>query len=211
MQMQLGQLATTTNTQYGVNPQTGVSNWQYDITCTGYVRRIMEYDTSSFKRYCHTVMMLNIENCTVTNISAANGETLTIFYYDANCKCKGYVSGTNISTTIQALYANEILPKDRCYIKIMLNKSSNYTSLRQLDITIEGKAVLVKNDTPSRCAAHYFCYTTSYPSAAETETGPENKYLGTSVLNSSTRQYTPINAETEQYDSGFIVLPPNYS
>jgi hypothetical protein len=59
----------------------------------GYVLRYtLHYNPkiASFRKNCHTVLMMGIENCTVTDIKREGSETVRVFYYDSNFECKGY-------------------------------------------------------------------------------------------------------------------------
>lgn len=195
LQMQLGLITTTYKGNILVDN---------DVRRPGYIVRFTTQmlKTMSFRKYCHTVLMIGIENCKVKDIKINNNETLYIFYYDSNCEYKGYENGTNVQTILETVYSK---PKeDRCYIKIMVKGSTDYAILRQLEVTIEGEYTLVKNKTPEAGVIHYFTFATGYPSKAETETTAIGAYLGAASNEGK-------NNDTICYDNGYIVLPPNYS
>ena len=138
-----------------------------------------------FFKSCHTVLMLCIENCSITNISVATGETLTVFFYDSNM---AYISHGNSYASI---------PSGACYAKFMLTKSTAYDSIPQLEITVTGKPTLHKNVTPTLVSERHFSFDTTYPAIFD-NIEEINTYIGE-------------NAASRYYDNGWIKLPPNYS
>ena len=50
------------------------------------VRNTATNSDDNFNNYCHTILMLGIENCTISSITTQTGESLTIF-------CYGYDNG----------------------------------------------------------------------------------------------------------------------
>lgn len=165
---------------------------------------------SRFRQYCHTVLMIGIENCKIKDIKVNKGESLSIYYYDSNCEYKGYVTKSNVQSTAHVQSKiNELYTKpeeDRCYIKIVLHKydETNYTALRQLGVTIEGAYTLIKNKIPQGEVLRHISFATGYPSKAETEATDIGTYLGAASSEGE-------NSDTVCIENGYIVLPPNYS
>ena len=139
---------------------------------------------SVFMRSCHTVLMLCIEECTITGVTTNTGETLSIACFNAN---GGYTSSVSSVSSI---------PSGTCYVKFMLTKSTDYTSLRMLIVTVSGKYSLRKNSVPTLVDKKTFSYETTYPAYFESLDG--------------TSDYIRANDNTRYYDNGFIELPPNY-
>lgn len=139
----------------------------------------------SFMRYCHTTLMLGIENCSITNVAKESGETLSISCFDAN--------GDYIKSVADV---SEIEP-NACYVKFQVNKSSDYTSLRILEITVSGKPTFHKNKLPLMDYDH-FLFETKMPNI---KGGVD-----------STNAYTGGTSPSERfYDKGYVMLPPNYT
>ena len=205
LQLQWGGLATEDSGSYDKHEI---------VTRKGYVERYLLYNNPKiplFRKSCHTILMIGIENCTVTDIKREGSETVKVFYYDSNFECKGYESGTDVQTILNNVKTQ---PKeDRCYIKIALSKNTNYSTLRNLEVTVEGEYTLVKNKTPQAGCAHYFTFATGYPSKAETETAANRSYLGTVVSENENGNitYYQKNSDTICCDNGYIALPPNYN
>lgn len=141
---------------------------------------------SEFKNSIHSVMMMNIEGCTITAVTTESGESLTIFCYSAN---GAYTS--NVSSIAS-------IPSGTCFVKFMLTKSSAYTYLRQLSVTVVGKPTLVKNTVPTLVEKKTFSFEVSFPYKFDSLSGSDNSYLG-------------ANNDTRYFDNGYIKLPPNYS
>ena len=174
MQMQMGKINTT-----GANE--------------GYIARNTATNSDNdFNHYCHTILMLGIENCTVSSITTQTGESLTIF-------CYGYDS-TNGGPLIYKTFVTDPsnIPANTCYIKIMLSNNNGFDVMRQLEVKVAGKPTFIKNITRASNTPQYFSFETSYPSIAETST-PSDTYMGTGG-----------GASINCHDNGFIVLPPNY-
>lgn len=153
----------------------------------GYTRgNIGSSYSSYFMRYCHSVLMMNIEGCEIKSVATETGETLTIFYYGASGAYVGSVS--SISN----------IPSSACYVKFMLQKSSAYTSIRTLSVTIEGNPRFVKNDVPTRVVPKYVSFETTMPTRLETTSDDTDKN-------------TYIGNNTRYWDNGFVRLPPNYT
>lgn len=144
-----------------------------------------------FDDYCHSVLMLGIESCTLVSVGKDNNETMTIF-------CYGYDDGGSLEYLGSVPTASNF-PTGTCYIKIMLYKSGGYSTVRQLDVTLIGKPTLVKNITSSLAEPQFFSFGTAFPSIAEADTATDS-YLGAGG-----------NVDIDCYDNGFIVLPPNYT
>lgn len=174
MQMQMGKIDTT-----GANE--------------GYIARNTATNSDDdFNNYCHTILMLGIENCTVSSITTQTGEDLTIFCYGYNSTNGGpLIYKTSVTDPSN-------IPANTCYIKIMLNNDSGFNIMRQLEVKVAGKPTFIKNITPASNTPQYFSFETSYPSKAETST-PSDTYMGAGG-----------GASINCYDNGFIVLPPNY-
>lgn len=141
---------------------------------------------SVFKNSIHTVMMMNIEGCTITNVAAESGETLTIFCYDGSGAYTESVSSIS-----------DINSGTCCFVKFMLTKSSAYNYLRQLSVTVTGKPSFVKNSVPALVTKKQFSFEVTFPSKFDSLSG-EDTYIGTNQI-------------TRYYDNGYIKLPPNYS
>lgn len=181
---------------------------QYGKMVNGYVSRNTDPSSDAdFKNYCHSVLMMGIENCAITNIATQIGETPTIFCYGKDVNGSTYVQADDYITSVNSVSA---IPSDTCYVKIMLSKSSAFETLRQLEVTVNGRPTLIKNKTADTNTPHYFSFEASYPSAAEVGnpatsadlSNDDKVYIGTASNNS---------ASMNCYDNGFIVLPPNYS
>lgn len=155
-------------------------------------------------RYCHTILMMGIEGCAVTNVSTISGETLTVFCYDSN---GAYLSSTSSLSDF---------PSGTCYVKFMVNKGSDYTYLRQLEISVTGKPTLHKNSIQSLSTPLHFSFEVTYPAYVETnnegsETTGSTLAENTITASSPEGGYIGVNNTTRHYDNGSIVLPPNYS
>lgn len=148
---------------------------------------------SVFFQNCHTILMLGIEECTITNVATESGETLTIVCYDAN---GAFISNVTAISNI---------PSGTCYVKFMLTKSTNYASLRQLSVTVSGKPSFRKNSTPTLVAKKLFSFETSYPDYFDTTNNSASE-----TMESRANSYMGMNNSTRYYDNGFIELPPNY-
>ena len=175
MQMQMGKMDTT-----GANE--------------GYIARNTATNSDdNFNNYCHTILMLGIENCTVSSITTQTGESLTIF-------CYGYDS-TNGGPLIYKTSVTDPsnIPANTCYIKIMLENENGFDVMRQLEVKVAGKPTFIKNITPASNVPQYFSFETSYPSKAETSESTVDSYMGAGG-----------GVSIKCYDNGFIVLPPNY-
>lgn len=155
---------------------------------------------------CHTVLMLSLELCVVTDVDVEQDETLFIHHYNKNGVYQGYVASV------------DAIPSGTGFVKFELKKNSAYTYLRTLNVTVLGLATLVKNSTPSLVTKHKFSFETTYPSYFDT-TG-NNCYTNANVyidsdfsvaLEDSARTYIGNNAETRYYDNGYVELPPNYT
>lgn len=144
-------------------------------------------DDSVFKNSIHSVMMMNIEECTITNVATESGETLTIFCYDGS---GAYAESVNSISDIDSATC--------CFVKFMLtNTSGAYTYIRQLSVTVTGKPSFVKNSVPELVAKKQFSFEVTFPSKFDSLSG-ENGYIG-------------ANNNARYYDNGYIKLPPNYS
>lgn len=154
---------------------------QGGIMENGYIKENISTD-SQFFNYCHTVLMLGIENCKVKNVAVDSNETLTIFYYG--------LDGTYIGSTTSV----SSIPTTAYFVKFMVKNTTAYASLRTpLLVTVQGKPSLVKNKTPELVTSKYFSFETSMPAPTDIDT---NVYVGTNA---------------RVYDNGFIKLPPNYT
>lgn len=140
---------------------------------------------SLFKNSIHSILMMNIEGCTITSVGTESGETLTIFCYDGS---GAYTESVNSILDIDS---------ETCFVKFMLSKSSAYTYLRQLSVTVTGKPSFVKNSVPELVTKKQFSFEVTFPSKFDSLSG-ENGYIGT-------------NHNARYYDNGYIKLPPNYS
>lgn len=93
-------------------------------------------DRSNFLRYRHSVNMIRIVGSTITGVTTASGETLTVFCYSSN----GAYLGTGTVGNLQS--GTE-------YVKLMLSKSSNYASVESVIMSYSGDApTLHKNLIP---------------------------------------------------------------
>lgn len=175
MQMQMGKIDTT-----GANE--------------GYIARNTATNSDDdFNNYCHTILMLGIENCTVSSITTQTGESLTIF-------CYGYDSTNGGPLRYKSRVTDPSnIPANTCYIKIMLKNNSGFNVMRQLEVKVAGKPTFIKNITRASNTPQYFSFETSYPSKAETSESTVDSYMGAGG-----------GASINCYDNGFIVLPPNY-
>lgn len=112
MAMQAGQL----NGGYSKNYATGTSSSSV---------------SSDIWDYCHTTELIDISNCTITNVAKQSNETLTIYWFSNNFSQGGSVN------TIGSIPANAR------YVRFQLG-ATNITP-RDLTVTITGTAVRVKN------------------------------------------------------------------
>lgn len=141
---------------------------------------------NQFFRYIHSVLMMDIEYCTITDVVLESGETLTIYYYGADGAYVGSVSSV----------AN--IPSTACYVKFQVTKSSNYTSIRPLAVTVRGLATFCKNNVPTLVDYKYISFETTMPTRVET-------------LSTDTDYNTYIGNNTRYWDNGYIKMPPNYT
>lgn len=145
-----------------------------------------------FFKYLHTTLMLSVENSTLVSVDKDNEETLTIFCYAGN---GSYLGSTNLESS---------LPNGTCFVRFMLSKSSAYSNVKMLEVTIKGFPKFVKNDVYSRVSVNEFMFETIFPKNYEptdadsrVSGSPAKSYMGT--------------GNTRYYDWGFINLPPNYT
>ena len=157
------------------------------IGSDGYTKgAIARNSPNEFKRYAHTIMMMNIENFTISSVTT--NDTLTIFYYGADMAYLGNVSSVSS------------IPSTACYVKFQTYNSSGYSYLPELAVTVSGVATLHKNTTPEQLTSpktysgKLLTYETFMP-----------KPNGVSSTTYNGNNYT------RYYDNGYIVLPPNYS
>lgn len=187
MQMQMGKIDTT-----GANE--------------GYIaRNTATNNDDNFNNYCHTILMLGIENCTVSSITTQTGESLTIF-------CYGYDSTNGGPLRYKTLVTDPSnIPANTCYIKIMLKNNNGFNVMRQLEVKVAGKPTFIKNITPASNTPQYFSFETSYPSTAEKDEVPE-VFTDNDFNDAALEPYMGAGggASINCYDNGFIVLPPNY-
>ena len=171
MQLQGGKIATSTSSATTINGSNVIG-----YPCAS-------IDDSEFFNNCHTRLMLDIGFCTVTGVTVESGETLTIFCYDSS------------GEYIQNVLSVGSIPSGTRYVKFMVSKSSEYTSLRRLSVSVRGNATQVKNITPELVTTSYFSFDTEYPSMDASD----------NII------YTGANSQNRYYDNGLIKLPPNYS
>lgn len=136
---------------------------------------------SQFTKNCHSIPMMNIENCEIVDVITEADESLTIFYYGASGDYLGSVSSV------------DNLPDDAVFVKFMVNKSIEYDTVPSLKIMVKGSPTFSKNDVPEKVALKYFSFETDEP-----------KYYDETEMKTDgdTLRY---------YDNGFVKLPPNYS
>lgn len=150
---------------------------------------------SLFKNSIHSILMMNIEGCTITSVGTESGETLTIFCYDGS---GAYTESVNSISDIDS---------ETCFVKFMLSKSNAYTYLRQLSVTVTGKPSFVKNTVPQQVIDKRFSFEVTFPSKFEPLANNAEDF-SSSDLESG---YIGVNNNTRYYDNGYIKLPPNYS
>lgn len=149
----------------------------------------------SFFKTIHSVLMLNVENCAITNIGVESGETL-------NIAC--FLQDGTFSQSVSSVSA---IPSGTCFVKFMLTKDTEYVSIRQLSVTVNGNPKLVKNSVPALVEDKFFSFETTYPSYFETEQNSTSY----SDVEESGKNYIGANATTRYFDNGLIKLPPNYT
>lgn len=171
MQLQGGKIATTTSSATTIDGNNVVG---YPCAST---------NDDEFFNNCHTRLMLDIGWSALSGVSVQSGEQLTIFCYNASGSYLGHVNAVG-----------NILSGTR-FVKFMVSKSSRYTSLRRLAVSVQGNATQVKNVTPTLVNTSYFSFDTEYPSMDA----------------SGNIIYTGANSGSRYYDNGLIKLPPNYS
>lgn len=147
-------------------------------------------ERNKFRQNCHTTLMLGIENCKVTSVTIDSEETLTIFCYDSN---GGYISNVSLVSEI---------PTNACYVKFQVGKTSDYTSLRILEVAVSGKPTLHKNSVPKLMEYAPFRFETNMPIMKGNITENDTAKLTT---------YQGSNASVRYFDTGVVMLPPNYT
>lgn len=146
----------------------------------------------NFFKYLHTTLMLSVENSALVGVTTDSGETLTIFCYAGN---GSYLGSTGSVST---------LSNGTCFVRFMLSKSSAYSNVKMLEVTIKGFPKFVKNDVYSRVSVNEFMFETVFPKNYE----PTKEEASTS--GNAARSYMGT-GNTRYYDWGFINLPPNYT
>lgn len=155
-------------------------------------------DTAKFFNNMHTVLMLGIEFCTVSDIALESGEELTISYYDGN--------GGFLGTTTRMSY----VPSNACYVRFMLGKSSAYTGERVLKVTVLGKPMFQKSSAPSTDLTYrHFAFDTVKTHAAEPDGTIEENAATNSTQKTRTGSY--LGDSSRVFDCGWIMFPPNYT
>ena len=145
-----------------------------------YSKRNSATADNNFWNYCHSTLLLDISNCTITDVALQNGETLSIHWFDADCKYAGTVNSV------------QSIPSAAKYVRFQLSSSSPI-ALRNLEVTVDGTASTRKNaanpssQTDKRT---YFSFEVKKP--YRFDTGVD--YIGDNRL----------------YDNGFVLLPENY-
>lgn len=153
----------------------------------GYTKgNIAANSSSQFFNYCHSVLMMNIEGCSISSVAVESGETLTIFHYGADGSYSGNVSSV----------AN--IPSTACYVKFQLYKSSAYNSQRVLSVTVEGNPTFHKNLVPTLVDNKFISFETTMPTRLET-------------LSTDSDYNTYIGNHNRYWDNGYIKLPQNYT
>jgi len=161
MKMQAGELRNGYSRDYGTR-NTGVAD-------------------NTYWNSCHTTLLLDLTNCTLTDVALQEGETLAIHWFDADCKYAGTVS------------AIQDIPSSAKYVRFQLSSSSPIAS-RDLVVTVDGTASTRKNAANPLSESDkrtYISYEVKKP--YRFDTGVD--YIGNDRL----------------YDNGFILLPDNYS
>ena len=111
MPMQAGELENGASKEYGSrNSSTGTSNYW---------------------KYLHSVSLLEISQCVITDVSLFSDETLTVHYYDSNRK---FVGSTGSISSV---------PSSARYVRFQLSSASAITP-RNLTIAISGTASTAK-------------------------------------------------------------------
>lgn len=161
--------------------------------------KVASASASNFFNNMHTVLMLGIEFCTVSDIALESGEELTISYYDGN---GGFLGNTTNMLNV---------PSNACYVRFMLGKSSAYTGERVLQVTVLGKPMFQKSSAPSTNLTYrHFAFDTVKTHAAEPEgTIEENAATDSSAQKTRTGSY--LGDSSRVYDCGWVMFPPNYT
>ena len=183
MQLQGGKIATSTSSATTIEHNNVVG---YPCVST---------DDNEFLKNCHTTLLLSLENCLVNSVTLLTGESLTIFCYGAD---GSYLS--NVSSV-------QNIPDTAFFVRFMVSKSTAYSSLRSLEVSVQGKPMLIKNSTPSLVTDAFFSFETTYPSQFETT---DNDTSSSDVENAG-KNYMGSNNNARYYDNAWIKLPPNYS
>ena len=182
MQLQGGKIATATSSVTTIERNNVVG---YPCVST---------DDNEFFKNCHTTLLLSLESCSVDSVTTLGGESLKIFCFGAD---GSYISNVADIASI---------PSTACYVRFMVTSSSVYTTLRQLSVSVVGKAKFVKNTTPSLVSDSFFSFDTVYPTQFgttdnENTEGSDVEALGDGYIGDNGRYY----------DNAWIKLPPNYS
>lgn len=162
------------------------------------VRNTATNSDDNFNNYCHTILMLGIENCTISSIQTEENFTIFCYGYDNGDSLEYLGSVSSLSIDLSDDVSTNF-PEGTCYVKIMLENSNGFDVMPQLEINMAGRPTFVKNITPASNTPHYFSFETSYPSKAETSESTVDSYMGAGG-----------GVSIKCYDNGFIVLPPNY-
>ncbi len=161
MKMQAGALKNGYSKDYG-NINTGVAD-------------------PSFWKYCHSTLLLDISNCTITDVELQSGETLSVHWCDADCNYGGIVE------SIQEI------PAAAKYVRFQLSSSSPI-ELRDLSVTVDGTPATRKNAANPLSQSDKRTYIScEVKKPYKFDTGVD--YIGADRL----------------YDNGFILLPDSYS
>lgn len=167
---------------------------QGGIMTNGYIKGAYSSE-DDFMKYCHSVLMMNIEGCSISAVETQSGETLTIFYYGPDGSYLG--RATSISG----------IDSSACFVKFMLNKSTAYTTDRILSVEVSGVPRFVKNRFPSLGAMNHFAFETSETYQPE----PDGTIEGNNGSGNTTNTNHYLGSNKRVFDNGFLMLPPNYT
>lgn len=137
------------------------------------------------KRVYHTILMLNITECVITDIKVDNNSTLQIFCYNA----QGKLVTNGVVTSIAAI------PSSTVYVKFQVRSNEDYEILPIITVTVNGTATLHKNSVPGTGIYVPFRFETRIPVTDE-------------IVEECNLSYTN---NTRCVDTGLIVMPSNYS
>lgn len=136
---------------------------------------------TNFKHYCHTILMLDITNGSVTDVDT--DDTLNVFWYDSDGKF--LLTSTSI----------EVIPQGACYVKFQIYSDTEYKLPPNIKVSVNGSVKLCKNNVPGLLEYVPFRFETQIPVTDDTVETCELEYT----------------VKTRCVDTGVAVMPSNYT